>query len=410
MTILDRIIEIVKEKGAITLQEIYKELYDLKKTVIRGTINRYIRRKDKKIDRITRGTYVSIEINKDDTTNILNFKHIYANKKMSERINSKILTRNLNKQIVCSMVSGLEGQISFDNLEMQTLDVQDDENYLIDSICSEDYLFNDKINSDIYIDYNNEYPIEYFDNKVFNEDTREFIKKIPSNSIDLIVTDIPYLTTKRGIGKRTTTGGMTISKLGRQGKIFEDNCVNIKEYIHDFFRVLKDGTHCYIMTNQKNLVEILNETLNAGFKFISSLIWKKNNKCPGPNYYMSQFEYILFFKKGKFRRINNCGTSDILEFDNKKIRVPELDEQGNSVLTEKGKIKYRNLHNTEKPVGLMRVLVENSSNVKDRVLDTFSGIGATAIACKELGRTYICNEINKVYRDISINRLNTVTI
>ena len=46
-------------------------------------------------------------------------------------------------------------------------------------------------------------------------------------------------------------------------------------------------------------------------------------------YYMSQFEYILFFRKGKGIKINNCGTSDILNIPNIKTkdRSEELEEE-----------------------------------------------------------------------------------
>lgn len=81
---------------------------------------------------------------------------------------------------------------------------------------------------------------------------------------------------------------------------------------------------------------------------------------------MSQFEYILFFRKGKGVKINNCGTNDILSFPKKKSK----DETG------------RNLHDTEKPVELMKVLIENSSQISDIIFEPFAGIGATCIAAK----------------------------
>ena len=36
-------------------------------------------------------------------------------------------------------------------------------------------------------------------------------------------------------------------------------------------------------------------------------------------FYMSQYEYIMFFRKGKARKINNCGTSDILNINNSNL-------------------------------------------------------------------------------------------
>lgn len=146
------------------------------------------------------------------------------------------------------------------------------------------------------------------------------------------------------------------------------------------------------MTNHKNLVEMLNTSISSGFKFIKSLIWDKGNKIMG-QLYMSQYEYILFFRKGPAKRINECGTSDILSVPNKKTKE-------NGV----------NLHDTEKPIELMKTLVRNSSQVGQRVLDPFLGIGATAIAAKELGRIFIGNELDETYHTIATKRLNETTV
>lgn len=225
--------------------------------------------------------------------------------------------------------------------------------------------------------------------KLYNDDCIKLMKKIKSESIDLIVTDPPYKTTKRGISKKTTTGGLVRSELGKQGKIFKYNDIKPQEYIPELYRVLKEGSHCYIMTNHVNLQEILNTATECGFHFIKSLIWDKGNKIMG-QCYMSQFEYILFFRKGKHKKINNCGTSDILSIPNKKTK----DKNG------------KNLHDVEKPVNLMKILIENSSNKWDLVFDPFMGIGTTGIACVESDRNFIGIEIDENYFNISKDRIN----
>ena len=226
--------------------------------------------------------------------------------------------------------------------------------------------------------------------KIHNEDCLEILKEIEDNSIDLVVTDPPYKVTARG--NAGNSGGMMKKKLSMQGKIFKHNDIKPSEYIPELFRILKDGSHCYIMTNHVNLQEKLNVATETGFKFIKSLIWNKGNKIMG-QYYMSQFEYILFFRKGKGKKINHCGTADILNVPNKK----EKGEDG------------KNLHDTEKPVELMKILIENSSKEGDVVLDPFMGIGATCIACKELNREFIGIELDEKYFNIALERLNNTT-
>lgn len=231
--------------------------------------------------------------------------------------------------------------------------------------------------------------LKYGDITVYNEDCLKVLDRLPDNYVDLIITDPPYKTTKRGISKNTTTGGLVRSELGKQGKIFEHNDIKANEYIPELYRVLKEGSHCYIMTNHVNLYEILTVAQETGFHFIKSLIWDKGNKIMG-QCYMSQFEYILFFRKGKHKKINNCGTSDILSIPNKKMK----DENG------------QNYHDTEKPTELMKILVENSSNEGELVVDPFSGIGAVALACKETNRRFGGCEIDEKYFNTIRRRLN----
>lgn len=223
--------------------------------------------------------------------------------------------------------------------------------------------------------------------KLINGDALEFMKTLRDESVDLIVTDPPYKITSRG--NTGNSGGMMQTKLSKQGRIFKHNDIKPIEYIPEFYRLLKDGSHCYIMTNHVNLQEILNTATGCGFHFIKSLIWNKGNKIMG-RFYMSQFEYILFFRKGKGKKINKCGTADILSIPNKKTKG------------EDGK----NIHDTEKPVELMKTLVVNSTQERELVLDPFMGVGATIIACKGLNRDYIGIELDTQYYNIACNRIN----
>ena len=226
--------------------------------------------------------------------------------------------------------------------------------------------------------------------KLYNVDCIELMKKMESESIDLIVTDPPYKTTKRG--GTGNSGGMCKKKEFNDGKGgFKHNDVPIKVFVPELYRVLKEGSHCYIMTNHVNLQEMLNTCTESGFHFIKCLIWDKGNKIMG-QCYMSQFEYILFLRKGKHKKINNCGTSDILSIPNKKTK----DENG------------KNLHDTEKPVNLMKILVENSSNESDLVLDPFMGIGSTGVACLNTNRRFIGIELDEKYFNIAKERLENL--
>lgn len=208
--------------------------------------------------------------------------------------------------------------------------------------------------------------------------------------VDCIVTDPPYKTTARG--HAGNSGGMLQKEINKKGQVFDHNSCDVKDWMPKLYKLLKWGGHCYIMTNHKNLIEYLNTASDVGFSFIKSLIWDKQNKIMG-QFYMSQYEYILFFRKGTGIKINNCGTSDILSIPNKKHK----DADG------------QNYHDTEKPVELMKILVENSTKEEELVLDPFVGIGATPLACQELNRNFVGYELSTKYYNVAMNRLDKLT-
>lgn len=233
-------------------------------------------------------------------------------------------------------------------------------------------------------------------------DCLEALKNIPANSVDLVVTDCPYKIVAGGctinkredectgvLRKRTASNGWVDKLLDdvpdtvRKGKMFKHNDISFAKWLPEIFRVLKSGSHCYIMINGRNLKELQTEAEKVGFKYVNLLAWRKNNKTPN-KYYMQQLEFVLLLRKGKARNINNMGTSNCLDVPN---------------------IIGKKTHPTEKPVDLMKIFIENSSSVGDIVLDPFMGSGATAVAAVNAGRHYIGFELDSQYFQIADNRI-----
>lgn len=224
-------------------------------------------------------------------------------------------------------------------------------------------------------------------NMIFNSNCLDVLKTL-ENKVDLICTDPPYkLTSKGNCG---TMGGLYKNKEALAGKIFDNNDIEVSEYAGLFYNVLKNNCHCYVMCNNKNLIDFLNEFKKVGFKFVKSLIWDKQNKICS-SYYMYCFEYILMFSKGT-KIINFPSTPDILSIPIKKLKNADGSNQ----------------HDCEKPIELMKILIENSTQKGETVLDPFMGIGSTCIASKMLERDYIGIEIDPKYFKIAEERLNTV--
>ena len=222
--------------------------------------------------------------------------------------------------------------------------------------------------------------------QINNTDAIEWLKTLDNDSVDLIVSDPPYRVTQHG---HSGLGGIFKTKVGEDkklnGKLFEHNEVDVNDYAGELYRVLKPDSHCYIMTNDRNLQNFMNVFTNIGFNFCKLLIWDKQNKITN-QYYMNQVEYILFMYKGRNKQINNCGTSNLLSVNNVKNKTHN--------------------HPTEKPVELMEILIKNSTNEGDLVLDPFVGVGATPVACQNLKRNFIGCELDKNYYDTTMERLN----
>ena len=218
--------------------------------------------------------------------------------------------------------------------------------------------------------------------KVYLMDCLEGLKQIESNSIDLVVTDPPYKVISGG-NKDRGTNGFPNSVLNRNdGKIFDFNDIDFKDWFPEIYRVLKNNTHFYCMTNVINLEEILRLGREVGFNLHNVLVWEKNTANPN-RWYMKNCEFTVMFYKGNAKTINFPGSKQVHHFDN---------------------IVGNKQHPTQKPVALMELYIKNSSQEGELVLDPFMGSGATAVACKNLKRHFIGFEIDpKFYSVIQEN-------
>ncbi len=212
------------------------------------------------------------------------------------------------------------------------------------------------------------------------------MQEIPDESIDLVVTDCPYHISQHG----TSCGGGIFSDLqnkhANSGKLFAHNDIAFSEWLPDVYRVLKERTHCYIMVNAHNLKELQIEAEKVGFIFQNLLVWKKDNSTPN-KFYMNQLEFILMLRKGAAKYVNDMGIINCLSCPN---------------IIGKG---AKGAHPTAKPVPLMELLIRQSSNAGDIVLDPFSGGGSTLIAAKRAERQYIGFEIDPEYYQLAQKRL-----
>lgn len=200
------------------------------------------------------------------------------------------------------------------------------------------------------------------------QDALTWLKNLPSDSVDLVLTDPPY----ESLEKHRSTGTTTRLKNSKSSSnewfsvIPNDAFIAIFEEI---YRILKPNRHFYLFCDQETMFAIKPYAEAAGFRFWKPLVW---DKCAiGMGYhYRARYEFILFFEKGK-RKLNDLGIPDVLAFKRVWRGYP-----------------------TEKPVDLLKVLIEQSTQSGELVIDPFFGSGSTLMAAKETDRQYWGNDLS----------------
>lgn len=215
---------------------------------------------------------------------------------------------------------------------------------------------------------------------IYNEDCIEGMKKIPDESIDLIVTDPPYLM-KYKTNYRKDKHHKFCSEIAG-----DDDQELINTYIKECYRIMKNDSACYMFCNS-NKVDVFKRQLEkVGFNIKNMIVWVKNNWTAGDlkASYGKQYELILYVNKGR-RFINGSRLTDVWGFP----RVSGL----------------KQLHQNQKPVELIKQCIEKSSDPGAIVFDGFMGSGTTAIACIDTDRHYIGYELDPEYYKVANNRI-----
>ena len=199
-------------------------------------------------------------------------------------------------------------------------------------------------------------------------DAVNWMRELPTESVDLVVTDPAYesLEKHRAVG---TTTRLKHSKSSSNDwfRVFPNE--RFGELFAEVFRVLKPDTHFYLFCDAETMFITKPEAERAGFKFWKPLVWDK--KTIGMGYhYRARYEFILFFEKGK-RRLNDLGVADI-------ITEPRI---------------HRG-YPAEKPVKVSEIVISQSSQPGDVVADPFMGSGSVGVAALRLGRRFIGTDLN----------------
>jgi len=210
-------------------------------------------------------------------------------------------------------------------------------------------------------------------------DCLKVMRKIPDNSIDLVLTDPPY----NVIGKT--------QKWDDKGQVDKFMCFT-KDWLNECYRILKENTACYVFFGQKYIKEFYK--LKTKFDIKRMLIWHHPNLAkPTRSVYLWTYDPIFYLVKGTPKFDANFSQQENVDV----FRYPKPQSNFN---------KERRYHPTSKPLNLIKKLISPTTNEKDMVLDPFLGSGTTMKACLELNRNCIGVEIEPKYIQIAKKRLN----
>lgn len=217
--------------------------------------------------------------------------------------------------------------------------------------------------------------------QLFNGDCIQVMKQMEPETVDLIVTDPPYLMNYKS--------NMRKDKSHRFCQVIEndDNPELIENYIKECYRILKPNTAMYMFCNS-NKVEFFKSTLEkTGFKVKNMIIWVKNNRTAGDlqAQFGKQYEIVFLVNKGR-KPFNGKRITDVWHFD----RVAGS----------------RQLHQNQKPTELLELCIEKHSKKGDVVFDGFMGSGSTGVACQNTGRHFIGIELDENYFKIAKERMS----
>ena len=231
-------------------------------------------------------------------------------------------------------------------------------------------------------------------NEIILGDCFEVLSKIESDSVNLILTDPPYLISRDSnfTGYSDSASDKMVTKYSNISIDFgywDKKDINFDSLFKEYYRILKSGGTLIIFFDIWKS-SLLKELANK-YKFKQHRIcqWVKNNPTPinsKINYLSNGVEFFFTFTKGK-KPIFNSG------YDKGIYNFPLCHG------------KERTDHPTQKPLELFKSLIEKHSSIGDLVLDTFGGSGTTAIASILTDRKYILVESDETYYQISKKRI-----
>ena len=225
--------------------------------------------------------------------------------------------------------------------------------------------------------------------KLINSDSFEYMKNIADDSIDLILTDPPYNLSNY------STGNIKLSwrsEINNDLADWDKTDFNPALLADDFIRILKPIGNIFAFCSY-NIIGKWHEVFDAKFDTFQFMVWHKTN--PVPKIYKAGF-------------LNSCELIVCMWNKGHTWNFLNQKEMHNFIETPicMGAERTKNpKHPTQKPVKVLRHIIERASNPGSLIFDPFMGVGSTGVAALEMNRRFLGIEIDKNYFVMAKGRL-----
>lgn len=209
--------------------------------------------------------------------------------------------------------------------------------------------------------------------------------------VDAVVTDPPYSSggfTQAAISKAKGQGlrSETISQVGwfaGDAMTAAGGAFLLREIARLAFDATVASATLSMFTDWRVAALYAPAVESARWRYQNLLVWDKGSAGLGSGF-RAQHELALHFSKGSPPYFS-ASYGNVLRCP----RVTATDRE----------------HQTQKPIDLMRMIVETVAPPDGIVLDTFMGSGTTGVACAKIGRKFIGIEVDDAYFDIACERI-----
>jgi site-specific DNA-methyltransferase (adenine-specific) len=265
-------------------------------------------------------------------------------------------------------------------------------------------------------------------NLVYLGENLAVLKSIPDESVQLIYIDPPFNTGReQQRSKRSTKRSDKGDRVGFKGQRYEtvkstilsydDRFANYWEFLEprleEAFRILnKSGTlYLHLDYREGHYAKVLLDALFGPDCFLNEIIWAYDYGGKSKSRWPSKHDTNVVYVKNPSKFYFDSEAVDREPYMAPGLVTPEKVEKGklptdvwwHTIVSPTGKEKTG--YPTQKPVGILRRIIQASSKEGDTVLDFFAGSGTTGFVAHELGRQFILVDQNPESIEVIKNRL-----